>query len=151
MERFYAYGRRFLSWFVATFTCVILASTVFIGIHSNPYLPFRLVAQAAFISATSSLANFLLVSEKPLRRRRMAIRTAAHFALLLAMASLCAWRFEWFSFGHAPSALLFTLLFIAVYAVIWTTSYVGDLMNERRINGALKAYRQRHAPSPDGP
>ena len=43
-------------------------------------------------------------------------------------------------------AVAFMLLFVAVYAVIWGTSYLGDLMNERQINAALEAYRRRAEP-----
>jgi len=150
MNRYLNYGRKFLVSFTAVFTCVILASAVFIGIYSNPYLPLRLIVQALVLAAISALLNLIFVSEKPIYKRSMVLRTGVHFTLLLAAVSLCAWRFHWFSFSHRPSALAFFLLFLAVYALIWTAGFIGDLLNERQINAGLQAYRQRPAPPADG-
>lgn len=138
MERYLNYGRRFLSSFAAVFTCVVLASAVFIRIYSNPYLPFRLIVQALVLAAVSAVLNFIYYSDKPIRKRAMAVRTSVHFALLLAIVLFCAWRFEWFSFNHTASLLTFLLLFFAVYAVIWIASFTGDLLDERKINRRLK-------------
>ncbi|MEL7608944.1 MAG: DUF3021 domain-containing protein [Bacillota bacterium] len=140
MDRFFDYGRRFLSSFTAVFTLVILASTGFIAIYSNPYLPFRLIAQALVIAAVSSLLNFIFVSEKPIRKRSLAIRTLVHFILLLASVAGCARYFEWFSFSHTPSVVTFALLFLAVYALIWGANFFRDLMDEKAINRRLKEY-----------
>ena len=137
MERYLGYGRKFLSSFAAIFTCVILASTVFIGMYSNPYLPLRLIVQALILAAVSALLNFIYYSEKPIRKRGMAARTAVHFAALLALALFCAAKFDWFSFDHAPSVLTFFLLFFAVYVVVWLSSFTGDLLDERKINRRL--------------
>ena len=137
MERYLGYGRKFLSSFAAVFTCVILASTIFIGIYSNPYLPFRLIVQALLLAAVSALLNFIYYSEKPIHKRGMAARTAVHFAALLALVLFCARMFGWFSFDHAPSVLTFFLLFLAVYAVVWLANFTGDLLDERKINRRL--------------
>jgi magnesium-transporting ATPase (P-type) len=137
MERYLHYGRKFLSAFTGVFTCVILASTVFIGIFSNPYLPLRLIVQALVLAAASALLNFIYHSEKPIRKRGMALRTCVHFIALLALVLTCAWRFQWFSFDHTSSVLTFFLLFIAVYAVIWLANFTGDLLDERKINRRL--------------
>lgn len=137
MERYLDYGRKFLNSFTAIFTCIILASTVFIGIYSNPYLPFRLIVQSLILAATSSLLNFIYYSDKPIRKRGMAVRTVIHFSTLLALVLFCAWQFEWFSFSHAPSVLTFLVLFLAVYAIVWLASFTGDLLDERKINKRL--------------
>ncbi len=150
MERYLSYGRRFFTWFTSVFTCVILASALFIRIYSNPYLPFRLVVQSVVIAAVASLLNFLFVSEKPIRKRHMAIRTGVHFSLLLLGVSLCAWRFEWFAFGDAKSVATFMLLFLFVYALVWITSFIGDILDEKQINAGLKAYRLQHSPPDKG-
>ncbi len=150
MERFLDYGRRFLTSFTAVFTCVILASAAFIGIYSNPYLPLRLIVQALIIAAVSSLLNFIFVSEKPIRKRGMALRTLAHFILLLAAVGACARWFGWFSSSHAESLATFLLLFFAVYAAIWGASFIGDLQNERRINARLREYREKRPAPPEG-
>lgn len=137
MERYLSYGRKFLTAFTAIFTCIILASTIFIGIYSNPYLPFRLIVQALILAAVSAFLNFIYYSDKPIRKRGMAARTAIHFSLLMGLVLLCAWQFEWFSFSHAPSVVTFVLLFLAVYIIIWLASFTGDLMDERKINRRL--------------
>jgi len=137
MERYLNYGRKFLFSFTAIFTCIILASTVFIGIYSNPYLPFRLIVQSLILSAASALLNFIYYSDKPIRKRMMAVRTGINFCVLLALVLFCAWQFEWFSFSHTPSVLTFLLLFLAVYFVIWMASFTGDLLDERKINKRL--------------
>ncbi|OQB21177.1 MAG: hypothetical protein BWY11_02191 [Firmicutes bacterium ADurb.Bin182] len=138
MERYLNFGRKFLSSFTAVFTCVILASTVFIMIYSNPYLPFRLIVQALILAGVAALLNFIYYSDKPIRKRLMAVRTGVHFTVLLAIVLFCAWRFEWFSFVHTASLLTFLLLFFAVYAIIWMANFTGDLLDERKINRRLK-------------
>ena len=150
MERFLSLGRQFLASFTAVFTSVILACTVFIAIfYTNPSLPLRLIAQAAIIAAASALLYFIFVSEKPIRRRSMAVRTVVHFLLQAATVAGCAWFFRWFSFSHGPSVLAFSLLFLAVYAVIWAACFVRDLADERNINRRLKVYlaERRAAPA----
>ena len=137
MERYISYGRKFLSSFTAIFTCVILASTVFIGIYSNPYLPIRLIVQSLILAAASALLNFIYYSDKPIHKRAMAVRTGIHFGVLLALVLSCAWKFEWFSFSHICSVLTFLLLFLAVYVIVWLASFTGDLLDERRINKRL--------------
>ncbi len=144
MERYVEYGRKYLSAFTAIFTCVILASTVFIGMYSNPYLPFRLIVQALVLAAVSALLNFIFYSEKPIRKRAMAVRTGIHFAALLALVLFCARQFGWFSFSHTSSVLTFFLLFLAVYAVIWSASFTGDLLDERKINRRLLELNAPH-------
>lgn len=130
MERYLSYVRKFLSSFTAVFTCVILASTVFIKIYSNPYLPFRLIVQSLILSAASALLNFIYYSDKPIHKRAMTVRTGIHFGVTLAVVLFSAWQFKWFSFSHVPSILFFLLLYLAVYWVVWLTSFTGDMMNE---------------------
>lgn len=137
MERYLSYGRKFISSFTAIFTCIILASTVFIGIYSNPYLPFRLIVQSLILAAVSAKLNFIYDSDKPIHKRALAVRTSIHFGTLLAFVLFCAWKFEWFSFNHAPSVLTFLLLFFAVYLIVWLASFTGDLLDERKINKRL--------------
>ncbi|MGE5633401.1 MAG: DUF3021 family protein [Caulobacteraceae bacterium] len=137
MERYLNYGRKFLSSFTAIFTCIILASTVFIRIYSNPYLPFRLIVQSLILAAASALLNFIYYSEKPIYKRAMAVRTGIHFGALLALVLFCAWQFEWFSFSHTPSVLTFLLLFLTVYFIVWLASFTSDLLDERKINKRL--------------
>lgn len=137
MERYLNYGRKFLTSFTAIFTCIILASTVFIGIYSNPYLPFRLIVQSLILAAVSALLNFVYYSDNPIHKRAMAVRTGIHFSALLALVLFCAWKFEWFSFSHTPSVLTFLLLFLTVYFIIWLVSFTGDLLDERKINKRL--------------
>lgn len=150
MERFGTLGRKFLTSFCAVFTCVILASTIFIGMYSNPYLPFRLIVQALVLAAVGALLNFIYLSEKPIHKRSMAIRTCVHFSLLISAVAGFAWRFEWFSFSHMPSLLTFFLLFLFVYAIIWVGSFIGDLLDEKRINDRLQDYQSTRSIPPDG-
>jgi magnesium-transporting ATPase (P-type) len=137
MEKYLGYGRKFLTSFTAIFTCIILASTIFIGIYSNPYVPFRLIMQSLILSAVSALLNFIYYSEKPIHKRVMAVRTVIHFCLVLAMVLVCAWQFNWFSFGHLPSVLTFFVMFLIVYTVVWLVSFMGDLLDEWKINKRL--------------
>jgi magnesium-transporting ATPase (P-type) len=137
MERYLNYGRKFLSSFTAIFTCVVLASTVFIGIYSNPYLPLRLIVQSLILAAASALLNFIYYSDKPIHKRAMAVRTGIHFGAVLALVLFCAWQFEWFSFRHTPSVLTFLLLFLIVYVIVWLVSFMGDLLDEWKINRRL--------------
>ena len=137
MERYLSYGRKFLTSFTAVFTSIILASTIFIGIYSNPYLPFRLIVQALVLASASALLNFIYYSEKPIHKRSMAVRTGIHFCLLLVLVLFCTWHFAWFSFSHTPSVLTFLLLFLAVYIIVWLASFTGDLLDERKINKRL--------------
>lgn len=137
MERYLDYGRKFITSFTAIFTCVVLASTVFIGIYSNPYLPFRLIVQSLIISAVSALLNFIFYSEKPIHKRGMAVRTGIHFSAVLTLVLFSAWQFEWFSLRHTPSVLTFLLIFLAVYVIIWLANFMGDLLDERKINKRL--------------
>jgi cytochrome bd-type quinol oxidase subunit 2 len=137
MERYLSYVRKFLSSFTAIFTCIILASAVFIGIYSNPYLPFRLIVQSLILAALSALLNFIYYSDKPIHKRAMAVRTGIHFGALLTLVLFCAWKFEWFSFSHANSVLTFLLLFLTVYFIVWLASFTGDLIDERKINKRL--------------
>jgi len=137
MERYLSYGRKFLTSFTAVFTCIILASTIFIGIYSNPHLPFRLIVQALVLAAASALLNFIYYSDKPIHKRAMAVRTGIHFGAVLALVLFCARQFEWFSFSHTPSVLTFLLLFLTVYIIVWLASFTGDLLDERKINKRL--------------
>jgi len=138
MERYLGYVRKFLSSFTAIFTCIILASTVFIGIYSNPYLPFRLIVQSLILAAVSALLNFIYYSDKPIYKREMAVRTGIHFGAILTIVLFSAWKFEWFSFSHTSSVVTFLLLFLAIYLTVWLASFTGDLLDERKINKRLK-------------
>jgi magnesium-transporting ATPase (P-type) len=144
MEQYLSYGRKFIASFTAIFTCIILASTIFIGIYSNPYLPFRLIVQSLILAAASALLNFIYYSDKPIHKRAMAVRTGIHFAALFSLVLYCAWQFEWFSFSHTPSVLTFLLLFLAVYIIIWLASFTGDLLDERKINKRLMELNTSH-------
>ena len=138
MENILHLGRKFLTSFTAVFTCTILASSIYIGIYSNPFLPFRLIVQALIIAVVSALLNFIYYSEKPIHQRGMVLRTLLHFSLLFSMILFCAWYFEWFSFSYTKGLVTFILLFLAVYGVIWIANFTGDIMDERRINKRLK-------------
>lgn len=137
MKQYLNYVRKFLSSFTVIFTCIVLASTVFIGIYSNPYLPIRLIVQSLILAAASALLNFIYYSEKPIRKRAMAVRTAVHFIAILALVFFCAWQFEWFSFGNTSGVLTFLMLFVIVYVIVWLVSFMGDLLDERKINKRL--------------
>jgi len=137
MEKILDYGRKFLSAFTAIFTCVVLASTIFVVIFTNPYVPFRLIMQSLILSAVSALLNFIYYSEKPIHKRGMAVRTVIHFCLVLGMVLICAWQFNWFSFSHVPSVVTFLVMFLLVYTVVWLVNFMGDILDEWKINKRL--------------
>jgi magnesium-transporting ATPase (P-type) len=135
--------RKFLISFTSVFTCVIIASTIFIGLYSNPYLPFRLIVQAVIIAAISSVLNFIYYSEKSISKKSMIFRTAIHFILLLSSVTGCALYFKWFSFENTGIALTFFGLFIAVYLIIWMANFLGDIIDEKIMNLKLEEYKAR--------
>ncbi len=143
MKLLIGYLRKFIISFTSVFTCVILASTVFIGVYSNPYLPLRLIVQALIIAAVSALLNFIYHSEQPIHKKSLALRTCAHFSLLLLSVTGCAWFFRWFSFAHRAAVVMFFVLFAAVYAVIWLANFLGDLVDEKLLNLRLAQYQAR--------
>lgn len=143
MKRHLSYIRKFFLLFTLIFTCVIIACTIFIGLYSNPYLPFRLIFQAVLIAAISSVLNFIYHSELPISRKSMIIRTAVHFILLLSMVTGCAFYFEWFSFEKTGIVLTFFGLFIAAYLVIWMVNFAGDIIDEKIMNLKLMEYKAR--------
>lgn len=143
MKYYLNYFKQFVLSFTSIFTCIMLAATVFINIYSNPYLPVRLIVQAAIIALVASLLNFIYISEKPIYRKSMVIRTCIHFSLLLFTVTGCAWIFKWFSFTDPAPATAFFILFIAVYAIIWLANFIGDILDERMMNLRLTEYQSR--------
>jgi hypothetical protein len=141
MKKQLGYIRKFLISFTSVFTCVILASTICIGLYSNPYLPLKLIGQTAVIAAVSSLLNFIYDSEKPIQRYSMIRRTLLHFVLLTATVTGCAYTFKWFSFGDTGVAITFLGLYLAVYLIIWMANFLGDILDERIMNLKLEKYR----------
>lgn len=141
MKKYLGYLRKFLISFASVFTCVILASTIFIWLFSNPYLPFRLILQAAILAAVSSLLYFLFYSEHPISKRSMIFRTLLHFTLLLITVTACAWLFKWFDFGKTGLTLVFFGLFDAAYSILWLANFLGDIMDEKIMNLRLAEYK----------
>lgn len=143
MKKHLSYIRKFLISFTSVFTCVIIASTIFIGLYSNPYLPFKLIVQAAVIAAVSSILNFIYYSEQPIHKNSMICRTLIHFVLLTAAVTGSALYFEWFSFREPGIAITFFGLYIAVYLIIWMANFLGDIIDERIMNLKLEEYKLR--------
>lgn len=143
MKKRLSYIRKFLISFTSVFTCVIIASTIFIGLYSNPYLPLKLIAQAAVIAAISSVLNFIYYSNKPIHKISMVYRTLIHFVLLTATVTGSAFCFDWFSFGDTGIAITFFGLYIAVYLIIWMANFLGDIIDEKIMNLKLEEYRFR--------
>jgi hypothetical protein len=143
MKKRLNYIRKFLISFTSVFTCVIIASTIFIGLYSNPYLPFKLIVQAVVIAAVSSILNFIYYSDKPIHKNSMIYRTLIHFALLTATVTGSALCFKWFSFRDAGIAITFFGLYIAVYLIIWMANFLGDIIDERIMNLKLEEYKLR--------
>jgi len=143
MKKQLFYIGKFLGFFTSVFTCVIVASSIFILKYSNPYLPLGLVVQAGIIAAAAALLNFIYHSERPISKRSMTIRTLVHFVLLLSAVTGCAVCFRWFQFGNNGAALTFFGLFIAVYAVLWTANFMRDIMDEKMMNCRLREYQAR--------
>lgn len=143
MKKRLGYLRKYLICFSSVFTCMIIASSVFIGLYSNPYLPLKLIAQAVIIATISSVLNFIFYSEQPISKKSMIFRTAVHFILLFSTVTGCAIYFEWFSFGNASITLTFFGLFIAVYLVIWMANFLGDIIDEKIMNIKLEEYKAR--------
>ncbi|PKM73507.1 MAG: hypothetical protein CVU91_04260 [Firmicutes bacterium HGW-Firmicutes-16] len=143
MKKQLGYIRKFLMSFTSVFTCVIIASTIFIRLYSNPYLPFKLIAQAAIIAAVSSVLNFIYYSEHPISKKSMIIRTTIHFFLLISTVTGCALYFEWFSFENNGVVLTFFGLLVAVYLIVWLMNFLGDSKDEKIMNQKLKEYKAR--------
>jgi hypothetical protein len=141
MKKRLGYIRKYLISFTSVFTCVIIASTIFIWLYSNPYLPLKLIVQAAVIAAVSSVLNFIYYSDKPIHKKSMVYRTLIHFVLLTAAVTGSAFCFEWFSFEDTGIAITFFGLYIAVYLVIWMANFLGDIIDERIMNLKLEEYR----------
>ena len=142
MKKQFGYIRKFLGFFTSVFTCVIIASSIFILCYSNPYLPLKLIVQAGIIAALSSGLNFIYTSEKPISKKSMFIRTTVHFGLLLSAVTGCALYFKWFSFKNGVM-LTFFGLFIAVYLIIWSANFMWDIIDEKMMNLKLKEYKTK--------
>ncbi|MCR5232188.1 MAG: DUF3021 domain-containing protein [Acholeplasmatales bacterium] len=96
------------------------------------YMPFQII----LVALLTALASLVYISKNELSKKAIIIRAIIHFVILLAIVYTAGYFFKWWS---EWSGILFVgAIFILVYLVVATTTYLIERKDSKKINEALK-------------
>ena len=121
------------------FTIAVLIFAAF----SRGALPQGMVWQLLLLSAAATLLQFVFFSGKAVKRLSYLWRMALFAALMLAVVSACAVGFRWFPVENAANWLLFTGVFLALFAGISLAFEVGFRLRRKVYDDALGRYKKK--------
>ena len=106
-------------------------------------LPQEMVWQLLLLSAAATLLQFVFFSGKAVKRLSYLWRMALFAVLMLAVVSACAVGFGWFPVESAANWLLFTGVFLALFAGISLAFEVGFRLRRKVYDDALGRYKKK--------
>lgn len=99
------------------------------------YIPLTIVLTGFLCS----IPTLLILSTDNLSRKAALVRTVLHFILVGGIVTGCGFLFGWYTTWSEYAPIL--VMYVIIYIIVWvTTAWMGK-EDEKRINEAIKDFR----------
>ena len=137
------FTKKMIAIFFITFTCIILAMTVYYHMNEIPFRFPRDIVAVFVITTLTTAAEFVLYSKKEPKKREMFIRHIIHLFAIIGITLSVAVHVRWVIWSVPITVINFMGLVIGIYLAVHAIDFYQSKKLTDELNKKIKERYRR--------